>query len=477
MTAAPSFTTPEWVKHAVFYQIFPERFANGDPSNDPENAMPWGTPPTITNFMGGDLQGILDHLDYLHDLGITALYLTPIFQATSNHKYNTFDYYQIDPHFGTHDTFKQLIDAAHEREIKVILDGVFNHTGRGFWAFNNILENGTDSPYFNWFHVNSFPLHAFDKEPAAGYQYWWEVRSLPKLNTDHPPVRQYLLDVARHWIEQGADGWRLDVPNEIADHDFWREFRHVVKVANPEAYIVGEIWEDGSPWLDGTQFDAVMNYLFRKLALDFFATHTLNAADFSRRVEQLMDVYHPQVVAAQLNLLGSHDTERFLSQADGQVERLKLAVLWQMTLPGAPCVYYGDEVGMTGGKDPLCRGAFPWDENAWNRELHQFYKQAIAMRHRYPVLRSGEYCSLNSDAAANVMAYARTSETSTAVIVLNNSAATIKLDSLDLTTLPVRDGMQFEDALAQTRHDVTDHTLQSLEIAPWSGLVLVTTDA
>ena len=289
------FVTPEWARHAVFYQIFPDRFANGDPANDPENTQPWGTPPSTHNFMGGDLQGIVDRLDYLAELGIGALYLNPIFQATSNHKYNTFDYLRIDPHFGDLATFHRLIAAAHGRGIRVVLDGVFNHCGRGFYAFHDVMENGGNSPYLRWFQIDRFPINPYDGERPANYRTWWDFRSLPKFNTGHPPVRRYLLDVARYWIEQGADGWRLDVPNEIADHDFWREFRAVVKAANPEAYIVGEIWNDATPWLDGTQFDAVMNYLFRDLCRDFFARDTLRADAFGAGVDHLHCIAHGAV--------------------------------------------------------------------------------------------------------------------------------------------------------------------------------------
>ncbi|MCS6949257.1 MAG: alpha-amylase family glycosyl hydrolase, partial [bacterium] len=216
------FRTPDWVKHAVFYQIFPDRFANGDPSNDPANVQPWGTPPTYYNFMGGDLQGILQKLDYLQELGVTAVYLNPIFQSTSNHRYNTYDYYRIDPKLGTLEDFHALLGEMHRRGMRLILDGVFNHCGRGFYPFHDVVENGSHSPYVQWFHIREFPIHPYDGRKKANYESWWGIRSLPKFNTDHPPVRQFLLGVARHWIEQGADGWRLDVPNEIDDDEFWR---------------------------------------------------------------------------------------------------------------------------------------------------------------------------------------------------------------------------------------------------------------
>lgn len=362
VASVDSFTTPDWVKHAVFYQIFPERFANGDPANDPENVQPWETPPTPRNFMGGDLRGIIQRLDYLADLGITALYLNPIFQASSNHKYNTYDYFRIDPHFGDLATFHELITRAHQHNIRVILDGVFNHCGRGFFAFHDVLENGAASPYLRWFHIKKLPLHAYDEKHPANYQGWWNLRSLPKFNTEHLPVRRYLLSVGRYWIEQGADGWRLDVPGDIADHSFWQEFRQVVKQVNPDAYIVGEIWEDGLPWLDGTQFDAVMNYVWRDLCRDFFAYGKMGTDVFAVGIEALLARYPQAATLVQLNLLGSHDTVRFRTEGGGDVRKLFVPILFQMTYPGAPCIYYGDEIGLEGGKDPLCRAGFPWDQ-------------------------------------------------------------------------------------------------------------------
>lgn len=222
--------TPDWVKNAVFYQIFPDRFAWSVQVEKPSNFESWDTPPTVHGFKGGDLLGVVEKLDYLQDLGITAIYFNPIFQSASNHRYHTHDYYQVDPLLGGNEAFKTLIEEAHKRDIKVVLDGVFNHASRGFFQFNHILETGKDSPYVDWFHIKDYPLNAYEGKP--NYACWWDLPALPKLNTDNPQVRQYILDIARYWIEQGADGWRLDVPFEIDDDDFWREFRDVCKSAN-----------------------------------------------------------------------------------------------------------------------------------------------------------------------------------------------------------------------------------------------------
>lgn len=413
-----SFHTPEWAKHAIFYQIFPDRFANGDLTNDPANVQPWNSPPTYYNFMGGDLQGILQHLDYLLELGITAVYLNPIFQATSNHRYNTYDYFRIDPRLGDLQTFHSLVREMHTRGMKLILDGVFNHCGRGFFAFHDVVENGQHSPYVDWFHIRRFPIRPYDGRRKAHYECWWGVRSLPKFNTDNPQVRRFLLEVARYWIEQGADGWRLDVPNEINDPAFWQEFRHVVKSVNPEAYIVGEIWEDASQWLQGDQFDAVMNYLLRDLCIQFFARETIDARAFGKKVLSLFRKYPREAAYAQLNLLGSHDTPRWLTLCQGDLRRAMLAYTLLFTYPGAPCIYYGDEIGLTGEGDPHCRACFPWDRRRWNRRLIQHIRDLTALRRSSAAWRTGHFDVLLGK--EKTLAYMRWEAADAFVVVMNN---------------------------------------------------------
>jgi cyclomaltodextrinase len=405
-----SFTTPEWVKDAIFYEIFPDRFAYSKVVPKPRHLESWDSPPTAHGFKGGDLLGIVEHLDYLQDLGVNAIYLTPIFQSTANHRYHTYDYYHVDPLLGGDAAFRTLLHEAHQRGIRIILDGVFNHASRGFFQFNHILENGADSPYLDWFIINGWPLHAYDPQRKPNYEAWWGLHALPKFNINSPEVREFLLGVARYWIEQGIDGWRLDVPGEIKDDNFWREFRRRVKGANPDAYIVGEIWHDARHWLQGDQFDAVMNYLFTKACLSFFVGRDLNPAlvsgvgyypvqpttaeEFGAAIDHLLGLYPAQVTQAQLNLLDSHDTARFLTLARGDESALRLAMLFMMCYPGAPCIYYGDEIGMEGGKDPDCRRAFPWDERKWNKDLLTYVKRCIALRKSHPALRRGEYKTL-----------------------------------------------------------------------------------
>lgn len=383
-------TVPAWVKDAIMYQIFPDRFANGDPSNDPANVREWDAIPTIKGFHGGDLQGIIDHMDYLVDLGINTLYLNPIFQAASTHRYDTYDYFSIDPKLGTLADFQRFIEAAHANGIRVIIDGVFNHCGRGFFAFNDILENGKDSPYLNWFHVKSFPLNAYTPGDATNFLGWWNYKSLPKFNTDEPAVRAYFMKVAKFWIEQGADGWRLDVPNEIDDDAFWDEFRSVVKAANPEAYILGEIWDGNPRWVGEHHFDGLMQYPVRDAVFGVLSDE-INAEQFADRVEALLTKYDRENVYAMQVLLGSHDTKRIQFKFNYEQPRIQLASLFPFVYPGAPCIYYGDEIGMDGGKDPDCRRAFPWDESKWNHELRDWFKKLVQIRKDRISLRQGDY--------------------------------------------------------------------------------------
>ena len=430
-------SVPAWVQDAIFYQIFPDRFANGDPANDPANVQPWGTLPTRRGFQGGDLRGIMQKLDYLADLGVNALYLNPIFLAHSNHRYDTADYYQIDHKLGTLKDFHALIETAHRQGIRVILDGVFNHCSRGFFAFSDLLENEADSPYLHWFHVSKFPLRAYEDGHARNYKAWWGIKSLPKFNTDTPAVRQYILNVARYWIEQGADGWRLDVPNEIDDDPFWAEFRQVVLKANPEAYLLGEIWEAGPRWANDTHFDGLMNYPVRTAVLQYLMG-SITSAQFGTHVEKLLITYPRENVYAMYVPLGSHDTERALTFYEGDVQKLKLAMLFQFAYPGAPAIYYGDEIGLEGGKDPDCRRAFPWNEKQWNTELRSWVKTLVAVRKGSTALRQGSYQPLYLSESPATYAFARSAGTELVIIAMNASSTPVKL------SIPV-DGFGFTD--------------------------------
>jgi len=495
------FTTPEWVKDAVFYHIFPDRFARSARVPKPSNLEPWDSPPTVYGFKGGDLLGVVEHLDYLEDLGINAIYFNPIFQSAANHRYHTHDYYRVDPILGGDAAFRELLDEAHRRNIRIVLDGVFNHASRGFYQFYHTLENGAASPYLDWFYfdeerlragkrLDAYPSpaeehllrHSHESLQALGYRAWWDLPALPKFDTDTPAVRCFLFDVARHWIEFGVDGWRLDVPHEIDDDDFWREFRRVIKTANPEAYIVGEIWDDARRWLQGDQFDAVMNYIFNRACLGFFGgerldttqrpggftLRRLSATQFADAIDHLLALYDRQVTLAQLNLLSSHDEPRFLTLVGGDQAALRLATLFQMTYPGAPCIYYGDEIGLEGGPDPDCRRVFPWDDKCWNIGLRDYVKRCIALRKAHPALRRGEYTSLHAE--GKVYAYLRRLDNDILVVVLNNGAATYHLDVPVGGHLP--DGARLRDLMGSEEASVVAGYLTGLALPPRSAVVL-----
>jgi neopullulanase len=427
--------TPDWVKDAIFYQIFPDRFAKSNRVSKPDNLQPWDAPPTYNGFKGGDLIGVLENLDYLSDLGINAIYFNPIFTSASNHRYHTHDYYTVDPILGGNAAFAELLRAAHDRGLRVILDGVFNHASRGFFQFNHLLETGEASPYRNWFHVHGWPLNAYNEGEAPNYAAWWGLHALPKFNTDNNDVREFLWNVATFWLEQGIDGWRLDVPSEIDDDAFWQEFRRRCKAINPQAYIVGELWGDAHRWLRGDQFDAQMNYPFTRLAFGFFGGHNLNQRDtvhtglgyieacngqqFAERLNHMHHAYDPQIVQAQMNMLGSHDTPRLYTIANRDLNTVRLMFLCQMTVAGAPNIYYGDEIAMPGDRDPDCRRAFPWDDReAWNMALLEDVRSFIHLRHATPALRRGDFHILH--ASEQVVVYRRTYGEQTAVVAFNS---------------------------------------------------------
>lgn len=474
--------TPDWVKNAVFYQIFPDRFAKSERTRHPRGITfkPWGSPPEEQGYQGGDLYGVAEKLDYLKDLGINAIYMTPIFSSASNHRYHTFDYYEVDPLLGGDAALRELLDEAHKHDIKVVLDGVFNHASRGFWQFHHILENGGNSPYIDWFIVHNWPLSPYTRDhinDPHNYEAWAGLTALPKFNHFNPGVRDFIFDVAKYWLDFGIDGWRLDVPAEIDDDSFWQEFRRVVKTANPDAYIVGEIWEPAQRWLQGDQFDAVMNYIFAWSAMSFFGAKTLahyprqhyhlkprHAAEFAEVINMMHGLYDWEINYVQLNLFDSHDTARALWVMGEDKDALKLCALYQMTMPGAPCVYYGTEVGMTGLDDPYCRAAFPWHApQSWDNGLLEHYKRAIALRHAHPVLRTGDFEIVHAE--GDVLVYRRKLNDTTAIVAFNvgETSQTVQIDGVE---------GNFHDVWGQAGTLNADGNL-ALTLPPRDGVVLV----
>lgn len=417
------FDIPDWARDAVVYQIFPERFANGCPGNDPEGAKPWGTAPTRTNFMGGDLSGIIEKIGYLADLGVNTLYLNPVFASVSNHKYDTADYLEIDPSFGNKEDLKGLVDTCHLNGIRVILDGVFNHCGYDFGPFRDVLKKGTDSEYKDWFYIKRYPVRS-----AGDYECFGYFGGMPKLRLSNPDTRAYILGVVRYWMEEtGIDGWRLDVADEM-DQTFLREFRGHVKGIDPDCLILAETWHENTDMLKGDQFDSLMNYPFRDAVTEYFARGRITTDEFDARINKIIGVYPKPAAGCLYNLLGSHDTPRLLTLCGGDVRRMKAAVAFQFCFPGIPSVYYGDEIGLKGENDPDCRRCMEWDESRQDRGLYDFYRTMIGIRHTYEAVRRGGFERNCGGADDPVYGFIRSYGDSRVYVAINNADCQRKVD-------------------------------------------------
>ena len=566
----PVVTTPSWARSAIWYQIFPERFRNGDPSNDPTledirgadpRAMPrqwqihpWGSDwyrlepyelangsyDEITNHLlrrryGGDLQGILDKLDYLQELGVTALYLNPVFTAPSLHKYDGATYHHIDPTFGpdpegdrrliarenpldpaswvwtaADDLALTLIDEVHRRGMRIIFDGVFNHMGITSFAFRDVVKNQRQSPYRDWFVVTSWE----DPERGTRFQYegWNGVRTLPELREDDQGIvagpRDYIFAATERWMNpkrrgtaHGIDGWRLDVAYSVG-HAFWRTWAHYVRSLNPDVYLTAELVlppEEAVPYLQGDEFDGEMNYNFAFACADFFFDpHPIAPTTFDRRLAELRALYAPGTAEVSMNLFGSHDANRIASHivnrgigrygdwgayyhlskaisnpaysvrkpAAEEIALQKFFVIFQMTYPGAPMIYYGDEVGMWGGNDPDCRKPMVWQDIAYepestnpdgslrepdtvavNTDLLAFYRKMIGIRKEHPALLNGSYRTVLADDDRGLVVFERAAGTERMWVVLNNGRTSqrVRLDGEWLDLLNGGDHMGWVD--------------------------------
>ncbi|MCT4543783.1 MAG: alpha-glycosidase [Vallitalea sp.] len=413
---------PEWAKDGVCYQIFPDSFSTDD------GKVSSKTPESQYELRGGTLKGITKRLDYLKDLGITAIYTTPIFKANTSHRYETVDYMEIDPRLGTKEDFKTLVDCAHQRGIKVILDAVFNHTSSHFFAFEDVLENQEKSIYKEWYYINEFPISR--KDYPLKYETFASVADMPKLNTHNSEVEEYLLDVVAYWTKNfNIDGWRLDVANEIG-LTFWRKFREIVKQINPEAIIIGESWNDSYRYLQGDTFDSVMNYPLRTWLFGLLAKYSLDRSldqyqidiiKFQNKYEEFTIRYPKPIFDVLLNLMGSHDVPRIRTYFEDE-RIIHLITAMQLTLSGFPCIYYGDEIGL--GKITNCnlegnRVAMCWDKEQ-NIEVFNYYKHLIQLRHEHVALRRGDLEFLETT-NSSVLAYKKYTKKEAIIVIANVS--------------------------------------------------------
>ena len=414
------YQAPSWVHDAIFYQIYPDRFCKANLSDD--TFEPWGNKPTFWNVFGGDFQGIIKQIPYLVELGINAIYMTPISLSHSSHRYDTIDYMQVDPRLGTEDDFKQLVQTLHHNGIKIVLDAVFNHSSSDFYAFQDVLQNQENSVYKEWFLIEKFPVKV---QKDKTYQTFGYEPHMPKLNSHHPEVRSYLINVGKHYIETfDIDGWRLDVADEV-DSEFWRFFRSEIKKLKPSALIIGEVWHNSDYYLRGDQFDSVQNYQFFEVCNNYFLRKNTDLVTFHHQLVHLLMMYPDPVQRALLNQLGSHDVPRMLSVANGDIEAVKQAVLFQMTYIGMPCIYYGDEIGMEGLSDPDNRRCFNWNRESWNQDLFNFYKSVINLRNNNIALKYGSFSIIEH---SKILIYERIYQNHGVLICINSSTSDELID-------------------------------------------------
>ena len=414
------FEVPQWAANKVVYQIFPSRFATTQPV---DKELWYKAPITPMDDLHGNLRGIIEHLDYIKDLGIDVVYLTPIFKSNSCHKYDTIDYYQVDPSFGTTEDLKELVQKSHERGMKVVLDAVYNHSGREFFAFQDILEKGEKSKYLDWYFIDELPPRGEWGE-IPNFKCFGYYGGMPKLNLKNPEVEKYITDVACYWIKEcDIDGWRLDVGDEIS-HFFWKNFRKAIKAVKKDMLIIGEIWHYAGDFLEGDEWDTVMNYPFYLNLIDLLADEKINVSQFVQNLGYLKGRLNKKCYPLMWNLIDSHDTARFLHLCHDNKKKQHLAAAFQLLLPGMPMVYYGDEYAMPGANDPDCRRGMYWDEEYQDKEMYNWYKKLMQVRKTHACIVEGEMIETiaNDDEDTIVMIRKNGEETIAMLFNCGNSA-------------------------------------------------------
>lgn len=411
-------SVPQWVEDAIVYNIFPDSYATGYKSISCVPTKIAYEDNYVYGKLGGTLRGIKDNIDYLVELGINCVYLNPIFTAGEYHKYDLLDYFHVDPCFGGDEAFKELVDALHKKNIRIIIDGVFNHCGWHFFAFEDVIKKQDKSRYIDWFYRLEFPVVRPDNpNDYPNYECFAYERMMPKLNTANPEVREYFCRVGKYWVEKfHIDGWRLDVASEV-DDSFWQAFRTAVKEVNAETLLVGEVWESANHWLQGDMFDSAMNYDLRKHCNLFFAEESIDAEDFSGRITNMLMRYKVQITPAQMNLLDSHDVCRFLSLCKGNLEKYKLAVLFQMIFVGMPTIFYGDEQGIEGVLEEEYRRPMLWKNG--NATLFEFYKKIIRIRQTSSALKYGNFRVVKSEKNSRFITFVREYKQECVTIIMN----------------------------------------------------------
>lgn len=397
-----TFHIPDWAKNAVVYQIFPTRFAT---TEDVPDKLWYKAPIAWNDDLKGNLRGIIEHIPYLKELGVDVIYMTPIFRSNTSHKYDTIDYYAVDPSLGDENDLHELVDKAHANGMRVMLDGVFNHTSPDFFAFKDIKKNGKKSEYYDWYYLDSDDISFGSRTEKPSYQSFAYVGMMPKLNLSNPETADYVTGVACHYIKEfGIDGWRLDVADEIG-HSFWKKFRKAVKAVNPDALLVGEVWHFSPDFLQGDEWDSVMNYAFYKNIGEMICEGHITPSGFLSQQGFLNGEYHSAVLPVLWNLIDSHDTSRFLYRAGGDKRKLALAAAFQMLTPGTPFIYYGDEVAMTGGDDPDNRRGMLWDESKQDKDMYHWYQRLTYFRHTINALTQGDYLRVDADDEKGLLEY------------------------------------------------------------------------
>jgi len=453
------FVVPDWVQHSVLYQIFPDRYDDGDKRNDPSDVQPWDGKPSYSNRFGGDAAGVRRHLDYLQSLGISAVYFNPLFASPSNHRYDAQDYKKIDPQFGTNEEFIALSRDMQKRGIRTVMDFAFNHTSPTFFAFQDIRDKGKASAYTNWYFIHSYPVRV---QEHPNYTAWFGYPSMPKLNVLNPTTHDYLLSVVDYWKQRlPLAGLRLDAANEV-DPRFWRDLRKHAKAIDPNLWIIGEVWGDGSPWLSGDQWDAVMDYPFREACISYFADGKTSPTQFMDRLMAIYGSYAPQVSRNLMNPLSTDDTPRFLTLCNGNGDLDRLAATMQFAWVGMPSIYYGEEIGMQGGKDPDNRRGMEWKKATPDNPMLRYYKRLIAIRKSSPALQAGDPQVLKADDATNTLTFSRILGNDVALVAINRSSEKRTI------TIPV-------PAIAQGQHFV--EALSGRHIVPVEGALQVTLPA